>query len=78
MQKILITGAGGFIGSHTTDTLLAAGKEVIGIDYVIGKRDKVAAVLTDAGFPDNVTRIDQLDADWLSRKLAALEIPGET
>ena len=32
MQTILITGAGGFIGSHTADTLLGAGKQVIGID----------------------------------------------
>ena len=43
MQKILITGAGGFIGSHTTDTLLAAGKEVIGIDnFSTGNRDNLA------------------------------------
>ena len=46
-------------------------------DYRIGKRDKVAAVLDDAGYPDNVTRIDQLDADWLKRKLDALEISGK-
>lgn len=43
MQKILITGAGGFIGSHTTDTLLAAGKEVVGIDnFSTGKRGNLA------------------------------------
>ncbi|MFT4548660.1 MAG: UDP-glucose 4-epimerase [Verrucomicrobiales bacterium] len=43
MQKILITGAGGFIGSHTTDTLLAAGKQVIGIDnFSTGNRDNLS------------------------------------
>jgi len=46
---------------HAAIFALSQGKDVIGIDYVIGKRDKVDAVLTDAGFPENVTRIDQLD-----------------
>ncbi len=32
MGRILVTGAAGFIGSHTVDGLLAAGHEVIGMD----------------------------------------------
>lgn len=32
MAKKIVTGAGGFIGSHLTDTLLQQGHEVIGID----------------------------------------------
>lgn len=32
MAKILLTGCAGFIGSHTTERLLEAGHEVIGID----------------------------------------------
>lgn len=31
-KKIVVTGCAGFIGSHITDALLAAGAEVIGID----------------------------------------------
>src|SRR5690349_24626247 len=31
-MKILVTGAAGFIGSHTTKKLLARGEEVIGLD----------------------------------------------
>jgi len=31
-QRILVTGAAGFIGSHVVDTLLAAGCSVVGID----------------------------------------------
>jgi polysaccharide pyruvyl transferase WcaK-like protein len=57
---------------HAAIFALSQGKKVIGIDYVIGKRDKVAAVLSDAGFPDNVTRIDQLEASWLVEKLTTL------
>jgi len=55
MQKILITGAGGFIGSHTADTLLAAGKEVIGVDnFATGKRGN----LTDAAMSGRFTLIE--------------------
>jgi UDP-glucose 4-epimerase len=32
MTKILVTGAAGFIGSHTTDFLLSSGHEVVGVD----------------------------------------------
>jgi UDP-glucose 4-epimerase len=43
--RFLVTGAAGFIGSHTVDRLLADGHEVIGIDsYITGKRE----FLTDA------------------------------
>src|SRR5689334_4185552 len=31
-QRVLITGAAGFLGSHLTDELLARGYQVIGID----------------------------------------------
>lgn len=32
MKRVLITGAAGFIGSHLTDSLLARGDEVVGLD----------------------------------------------
>src|SRR5215470_15753496 len=31
-RKILVTGAAGFIGSHTAETLLARGDRVVGLD----------------------------------------------
>jgi UDP-glucose 4-epimerase len=44
MARIFITGAAGFIGSHTADQLLAAGHEVLGIDNLrTGKRENLAA-----------------------------------
>lgn len=54
---------------HGAIFALSQSRPVIGIDYRIGKRDKVAAVMADAGFPDDVQRIDELRADWLSLKL---------
>lgn len=44
MKKVLITGGGGFIGSHTTDRLLARGDEVKIIDnFATGRRDNLTA-----------------------------------
>ncbi len=34
MAKILVTGAAGFIGYHTSERLLARGDEVVGLDNV--------------------------------------------
>ncbi len=49
--KILVTGAAGFIGSHTTDHLLHAGHFVIGVDnFRTGKRANLASALTNPKF----------------------------
>ncbi|MFM9064070.1 MAG: NAD-dependent epimerase/dehydratase family protein, partial [Pirellula sp.] len=32
MKTILVTGAAGFIGMHTTEALLARGDRVVGLD----------------------------------------------
>jgi len=45
-MKILITGAAGFIGSHTSDRLLAEGHEVLGVDnFRTGHRRNLEAAL---------------------------------
>jgi len=51
MSLILVTGAAGFIGSHTTDQLLAAGHRVLGIDSLrTGRRENLAAATRSASF----------------------------
>jgi len=48
-MKILITGAAGFIGSHTSDRLLADGHEVLGVDsFRTGHRRNLEAALRQA------------------------------
>lgn len=51
MAQILVTGAAGFIGSHTVDRLLAAGHAVTGIDnFRTGRRGNLAAAQESARF----------------------------
>jgi polysaccharide pyruvyl transferase WcaK-like protein len=57
---------------HATIFALAQERPVIGIDYRIGKRDKVASLLGDFEQNENCTRIDELTADWLCGRLRAL------
>ena len=40
MQKVLITGAAGFIGSHIAEKLLTAGYKVVGVDNLSGSYSK--------------------------------------
>ena len=47
-MKVLVTGAAGYIGSVTTETLLGAGYEVVALDNLEG--GKRAAVHEDATF----------------------------
>ncbi len=51
MSIVLVTGAAGFIGSHTCDQLLAAGHAVVGCDnFRTGRRENLAAALRSAAF----------------------------
>ncbi|MBS0661780.1 MAG: NAD-dependent epimerase/dehydratase family protein [Verrucomicrobia bacterium] len=51
MATILVTGAAGFIGSHTTDLLLAEGHRVVGIDnFRTGRRENLRDAARQSGF----------------------------
>ncbi|MDB6168653.1 MAG: hypothetical protein JWM88_1517 [Verrucomicrobia bacterium] len=51
MAKILVTGAAGFIGSHTTDHLLAEGHVVVGVDnFRSGHRENLVGALRSSSF----------------------------
>ena len=51
MVHVLVTGAAGFIGSHTTDRLLAAGHRVTGVDnFRSGHRANLASAVTSPQF----------------------------
>jgi UDP-glucose 4-epimerase len=51
MAKIIVTGAAGFIGSHTTDRLLAEGHEILGVDnFRTGHRHNLAGAVGSTRF----------------------------
>lgn len=57
---------------HAAIFALSQQCKVIGIDYRIGKKDKVAGLLEDVGQKDNCARIDLLTGRWLVDKLREL------
>ena len=59
---------------HATIFALAQQRNVIGIDYRIGQRDKVGALLDDFGQGENCRRIDELTPEWLSDRLGAFAV----
>jgi nucleoside-diphosphate-sugar epimerase len=49
--RIIVTGGGGFIGSHLCEALLAGGHEVVAIDnFLTGNRDNVAHLADEPRF----------------------------
>jgi UDP-glucose 4-epimerase len=55
MERVLVTGGAGFIGSHLVDSLVHAGSDVMVVDnFSLGKRDHLA----DANSTGRLTVID--------------------
>src|SRR5262249_6107608 len=57
---------------HATIFALSQGCPAIGVDYQLGQRGKVAALLEDFGQSQNCGRIDQITSDWLYERLSSL------
>ena len=74
-MKILVTGAAGFIGFHTTRKLIARGHEVVGLDnlndyYDVNlKLGRLAQLQTLPGF--SFVKLDLVDREGMSRLFAA-------
>ncbi|MBI3554471.1 MAG: UDP-glucose 4-epimerase GalE [Elusimicrobia bacterium] len=67
-MKILVTGAAGYIGSHTALELLRAGHEVAGFDNLCNSSEKaVERVRELSGKPLRFEKIDLLDRPGLDR-----------
>lgn len=77
-MKILVTGAAGFIGSHTSERLKSLGHDVIGVDnftpyYDINLKELNAKSLSDKGIEiirydlrsDDLIKVLPLDVDYL-------------
>lgn len=68
MATILVTGAAGFIGSHTVDRLLKAGYDVVGVDnFRTGNRENLEPALEHGGF-----RLEEADCLDSERMLAVM------
>jgi UDP-glucose 4-epimerase len=62
MTKILVTGAAGFIGSHTVDFLLASGHEVVGVDNLrTGSRENLRQATASPRFDFQVMDITEVE-----------------
>jgi len=65
MQRILITGGAGFIGSHVTDLLVAAGHEVAVVDNLsTGRREFVPAAAQFFPYDIKDQNTHELILDW--------------
>ena len=73
MAKILVTGAAGFIGSHTTDCLLGEGHAVVGVDnFRTGRKENLATALRSPAF---ALHVKDVAAPGVLAALVAAERP---
>ena len=57
---------------HATIFAMSQNCSAIGIDYRIGKKDKIAGLMDDVGQSENCTRIDLMTGEWLANRLKSL------
>lgn len=71
-MKYLVTGAAGFVGSHITDTLLARGHDVVGLDNLSSGQERFLAQARRSRCFTFVEG-DVLDAPTLGRAVAGVD-----
>lgn len=69
MERVLVTGGAGFIGSHLCDRLIADGHEVICLDnFFTGKKKNIAHLLSNPNFElmrHDVIQPIYAEVDWI-------------
>lgn len=74
-MKVLVTGGSGYIGSHTTLTLLEAGHDVLVLDNLVNSsQESLRRVENLSGKPVQFQKLDLLDEAGLNDLFAAEEI----
>ena len=73
MERWLVTGAAGFIGSHMVEELLKRGYAVRGLDnYATGKRENVDDAVACAGRTDSAKSFEMIEGDITDAAACAL------
>lgn len=80
-ESILVTGAAGFIGSHTIERLLARGKMVVGIDnldpyYARSLKERNTQAIRDRGGMFEFVEADICDQESMRRLFARVKPRG--
>ena len=69
MERVLVTGGAGFLGSHLCDRLIADGHEVICLDnFFTGKKKNIAHLLSNPNFElmrHDVIQPIYAEVDWI-------------
>lgn len=75
-RRVVVTGAGGFIGSHLCEALARAGASVRAMTHYRsnGSLDKLADIAPDARREIEMVAGDIEDAEWLGRAMAGTEV----
>jgi len=72
MERVFVTGAAGFIGSHLVDRLLADGRTVVGWDnFSTGQQEFIKSAQSNQKF--KLIRGDNLDLEALTRAMAGCD-----
>ncbi len=75
MERYLVTGGAGFIGSHLARALAEAGKQVrVFDDFSSGRMDNLAGVSADAATNIEIVRGDLRDAEAVRAAAAGVEV----